>query len=213
MKNFDSLIFDLDGTLWNSSETVADAWNHALEKDGHSLRITGNDVLKHMGKSMDVIMRDVFGADISDEEVSRFLQTLSVEEIKFIEEKGGILFPELEETLSFLKKHYRLFIVSNCQKGYIEAFLKAHKLGGYFEGFLCWGDTMLPKGETNKRLIAQYSLKNPIYIGDTEGDHISAVDAGIPFVHASYGFGKVSSCDYSISEFSQLKVIFSGEEE
>lgn len=213
MKNFDSLIFDLDGTLWNSSETVADAWNYALEKGGHPLRITGADVLKHMGKSMDVIMRDVFGADISDEDVSRFLQSLSVEEIRFIEEKGGILFPELEETLSFLKKHYRLFIVSNCQKGYIESFLKAHKLAEYFEGFLCWGDTKLPKGETNKCLIKEYGLKNPVYIGDTEGDRISAVDAGIPFVHSAYGFGKVSCCDYSISEFSQLKVIFGEENE
>ena len=213
MIKYDSLIFDLDGTLWNSSKTVADAWNTALEKNGHSLRITGDDVLKHMGKSMDVIMRDVFGADISDEDVARFLKQLSVEEIKFIEEKGGILFPQLEETLSFLKKHYRLFIVSNCQKGYIEAFLKAHRLADYFEGFLCWGDTMLPKGETNKRLIKEYSLKNPVYVGDTEGDRISAVDAGIPFVHAAYGFGEVSGCDYSISEFSQLKVIFGGETE
>ena len=213
MIKYESLIFDLDGTLWNSSKTVADAWNTALEKNGQSLRITGDDVLKHMGKSMDVIMRDVFGADISDEDVARFLKQLSVEEIKFIEEKGGILFPQLEETLSFLKKHYRLFIVSNCQTGYIEAFLKAHRLADYFEGFLCWGDTMLPKGETNKRLIKEYSLKNPVYVGDTEGDHISAVDAGIPFVHAAYGFGEVSSCDYSISEFSQLKVIFGGETE
>lgn len=213
MIKYDSLIFDLDGTLWNSSQTVADAWNTALANSGNELRITGDDVLKHMGKSMDVIMRDVFGADISDEEAARFLKLLSVEEIEFIEKKGGILFPELEETLSFLKKRYRLFIVSNCQKGYIEAFLKAHRLSEYFEGFLCWGDTKLPKGETNKRLISQYSLKNPVYIGDTEGDHISAVDAGIPFVHAAYGFGEVSSCDYSISAFSQLKVIFGDEKE
>lgn len=206
--NFDSLIFDLDGTLWNSADTVAESWNTVLEREGNSLRITGSDVLKHMGKSMDVIMRDVFGADINDVQIAEFLEKLSVEEIKLIEEKGGILFPKLEETLAFLKERYRLFIVSNCQKGYIEAFLKAHNLGKYFESFLCWGDTKLPKGETNKRLIAQYELKNPVYVGDTEGDHISAVDAGIPFVHAAYGFGQVSGCDYKISAFEELKVIF-----
>lgn len=208
MAKFDSIIFDLDGTLWNSADTVADAWNDALEKSGYPLRITGNDVLKHMGKSMDVIMRDVFGADISDEEVETFLRILSVNEISYIEERGGTLFPKLEETLSFLKNDYRLFIVSNCQKGYIEAFLKAHKLSEYFEGFLCWGDTLLPKAETNKRLIAEYNLKSPVYVGDTEGDHISAVGAGIPFVHASYGFGEVSGCDYKISAIEELKVIF-----
>ena len=78
MKIYDSIIFDLDGTLWNSSETVAEAWNTALAEGGHSLKITGADVLSHMGKSMDVIMRDVFGADISDEAVAEFLDMLSV---------------------------------------------------------------------------------------------------------------------------------------
>jgi len=205
---FDSIIFDLDGTLWDSSETVAESWNTALMKSGHTLRITGADVLKHMGKSMDVIMKDVFGADMTDSETKTFLEKLSVEEIALIKEKGGVLFPELEETLRYLKEKYRLFIVSNCQNGYIEAFLYAHGLSDYFEGFMCWGDTKLPKGETNKRLIERYGLKNPVYVGDTEGDHISAVTADIPFVHAEYGFGEVTGYDYKITSFSGLKVIF-----
>lgn len=205
---FDSIIFDLDGTLWDSSETVAESWNTALMKSGHSLRITGADVLKHMGKSMDVIMKDVFGADMTDSETKTFLEKLSVEEIALIKEKGGILFPELEETLRYLKEKYRLFIVSNCQNGYIEAFLYAHGLSDYFESFMCWGDTKLPKGETNKRLIERYGLKNPVYVGDTEGDHISAVTADIPFVYAEYGFGEVTGYDYKITSFSDLKVIF-----
>lgn len=213
MTNFDSLIFDLDGTLWDSSETVAEAWNKALENGSYSLRITGADVLKHMGKSMDVIMRDIFGADISDEAVAEFLEMLSATEIDYIEQKGGVLFPKLEKTLALLKKKYRLFIVSNCQKGYIEAFLKAHGLSEYFEGFMCWGDTKLPKGETNKQLISRYALKNPVYIGDTEGDRISAETAGIPFVHAAYGFGRVSKYDFKISAFEELAVIFCGENE
>lgn len=205
---FDSIIFDLDGTLWDSSETVAQSWNAVLEKSGNSLRITGSDVLKHMGKSMDVIMKDVFGADITDTETKDFLEKLSVEEISLIKAKGGILFPGVEETLSYLKQKYRLFIVSNCQKGYIEAFLFAHKLSDYFEGFMCWGDTKLPKGETNKQLIEKYALKKPIYVGDTEGDHISAETAEIPFVHAAYGFGKVTGYDYKVSSFNELKGIF-----
>ena len=60
--NFDSLIFDLDGTLWNSSDTVAEAWNVALEKAGYDVRITGADVLKQMGK-------------LSAEELQQFLST------------------------------------------------------------------------------------------------------------------------------------------
>ncbi len=206
--NFDSLIFDLDGTLWNSSDTVAEAWNVALEKAGYDVRITGADVLKQMGKPMDAIMRDAFGGTMTREEAMKFLEILSVEEINHIEKTGGKLFPALAETLSLLKTKYRLFIVSNCQKGYIEAFLKAHKLSEYFEGFMCWGDTKLPKAETNKQLIARYNLKNPVYVGDTEGDHISAQGAGIPFCYASYGFAEVSGYDYKLEKFSDLKDIF-----
>ncbi len=206
--NFDSLIFDLDGTLWNSSETVAEAWNVVLEKQGYPVRITGADVLKQMGKPMDAIMRDAFGDTMTKEEAMKFLELLSVEEISHIEKTGGKLYPELAETLSLLGTKYRLFIVSNCQKGYIEAFLKAHELSEYFEGFMCWGDTKLPKAETNKHLIARYNLKNPVYIGDTEGDYISAQGAGIPFCYASYGFSEVSGYDYKLEKFSDLKDIF-----
>ena len=78
---------------------------------------------------------------------------------------------------------------------------------------MCWGDTMLPKAETNKQLIARYNLKNPVYIGDTEGDHISAQGAGIPFCYASYGFAEVSGYDYKLEKFSDFKDIFMDESE
>ena len=91
--NFDSLIFDLDGTLWDSSDTVAEAWNAALEKAGYDVRITGADVLKQMGKPMDAIMRDAFGESMTKEEAMKFLDILSVEEINHIERTGGRLFP------------------------------------------------------------------------------------------------------------------------
>ena len=73
---------------------------------------------------------------------------------------------------------------------------------------MCWGDTQLPKAETNKQLIARYNLENPVYIGDTEGDHISAQGAGIPFCYASYGFAEVSGYDYKLEKFSDLINIF-----
>lgn len=213
MADFDSIIFDLDGTLWNSADTVAEAWNCALRLNGINMTVTGDNVLMHMGKPMDKIMKDVFGEELSSEQVNRFLDILSGEEIKFIGEKGGKLFPKLEETLAYLKKSCRLFIVSNCQKGYIEAFLRHHRLSDYFEGFMCWGDTLLPKGETNKLLIKKYNLKNPVYVGDTEGDRISAVNAGIPFIYASYGFGEVTGYDYKIGGISELTDIFAEQAE
>lgn len=214
MKKYDSLIFDLDGTLWDSSESVAEAWNIVLEQEKLPLRITGRDVLVHMGKPMDVIMRDLFSdGTLPKLDPMDFLKKLSVVENRHVAEKGGRLFPNLENTLRELKKDYRLFIVSNCQCGYIEAFLTAHKLCDYFEGFMCWGDTRLPKGETNKKLIEKYGLASPVYIGDTDGDRISAETAGIPFIHAAYGFAEVKRCDFRINSFEELIGILKGTNE
>ena len=47
-------------------------------------------------------------------------------------------------------------------------------------------------------------MKNPIYVGDTNGDMEASYYAGIPFVYAAYGFGDVESFDYKIDDISEL---------
>ena len=34
-------------------------------------------------------------------------------------------------------------------------------------------------------------MKRPLYIGDTQGDYDAATAAGVPFLHAAYGFGSI----------------------
>ena len=122
----------------------------------------------------------------------------------YLEEHGGILFPKLEETLKRLSQKYKLFIVSNCQDGYIQCFFKAHKLNKYFLDYECWGVTGLSKGENNKIIMERNQLKGPIYVGDTNGDAEAAKVAGIPFVFARYGFGNVEEYDFVIDSFEEL---------
>lgn len=203
---FDALIFDLDGTLWDSSETVAQAWTAALSKLKLSKTLTRDDLTREMGKPMDVIMADFF-PELPEERRLAIMPALCEEETKLLAVKGGTLYPDVAETLEALRGRVRLFIVSNCQQGYIESFLTAHSFGSVFEGHLCWGDTGLPKGGTNRELIRRYELKNPIYIGDTEGDRLSASEAGIPFLHAAYGFGSVTAECPRLERFSDLPAL------
>ena len=130
------------------------------------------------------------------------------EEHRALLAKCAPLYPDLEDTLKVLTKQYRLFIVSNCQGGYIEVFLKTSGLSPYFEGHLCPGDTGNAKADNIRQVIQDYQLQNPVYIGDTEGDWRAAKNAGIPFVFASYGFGNVPSPDYTIKSFKELLNIF-----
>lgn len=127
----------------------------------------------------------------------------------YLAERGGILYPQLAETLYTLSKKYPLYIVSNCQDGYIESFLTAHLMSDFFKDTECWGRTFLPKSESNKILIERNNLKNPVYVGDTSGDAKSAKDAGIDFIYAEYGFGDVSKDCYvaKIESFAELAEI------
>lgn len=200
---FDSLIFDLDGTLWDSTGAVSALWNEAVRQVGIDTNITVEMVAREMGKLLDEIVADLAPA-ASEAEKAEIIRVISERENEVLSRIGGKLYPKLAETLAELKNNYRLFIVSNCQRGYIEAFFTAHGLEQFFEGNMCHGDTKLPKSGTNRALVEKYCLKNPVYIGDTEGDFNAASEAGIPFIHAAYGFGQASGGLSKLTEISQL---------
>ena len=95
-------------------------------------------------------------------------------------------------------------IVSNCQKGYIEAFLAAHGLGDFFEDFECSGRTGFTKGKNIRLVMERNRIKEAAYIGDTLLDYAAAREAGIPFVHAAYGFGYAESASFVIHSLWEL---------
>ncbi len=118
------------------------------------------------------------------------------------------LYPDLEQTLQQLSAVYPLYIVSNCQGGYIEVFLENTGFGHYFQDHLCPGDTGCAKASNIKEIICRHRLQSPVYVGDTDGDHSASRQAGIPFVFASYGFGTTRDPDYSISGLRDLSRLF-----
>ena len=199
-----AIIFDLDGNLWDSREAVAKSYNKALKniKDVDRI-ITVDDLTKTMGKTMDVIARILFDK-VSPERALQILEECSRVELEEVAVSGGVLYPELEKTLFELKKSYKLMIVSNCQEGYIETFFSAHKLGYLFDDYENWGRTGLSKGENIALVIERNKIEKAVYVGDTDGDYISACEANVPFIHAAYGFGKPHDSTPFIKEISKL---------
>lgn len=185
-----ALMFDLDGTLWDSSASVARAWNKALTKLGYA-PMTTDDVAYYMGWPMDAIGDDLF-KDVDDP--ARRMELLSLctnEENSLLSIEGGELYPKLEETLLDLRHQgYFTAIVSNCQAGYIEAFLKAHHLRHCFDDWICWDDTQLAKSKNIRILMQRNGIEEAVYVGDIDKDGLAARNAGIGFIWAAYGFGK-----------------------
>lgn len=202
--NIDSIIFDLDGTLWSSIEGVCSTWNTVLANYPNIKKeITSKEIEGCMGFQINEIGKKLF-PDLNEDFQLKLMKECCDAELVYLEEHGGMLFPKLEENLEKLSRKYKLFIVSNCQDGYIQCFFKAHKLSKYFIDFECSGVTGLSKGENNKIIIERNGLKSPIFVGDTNVDAESAKVAEIPFVYARYGFGNVAEYDYVIDNFDEL---------
>lgn len=213
MKNskIDSIIFDLDGTLWNSTPSVVIAWNSVLSQYPEITFRASEDNLKNLfGRTLPDIA-DMIMPQLEPEKRYQIIDDCCEEEHHVLRRAPGTLYPELEQTLSKLSSRYPLFIVSNCEAGYIELFLEVTGLSKYFKDFECPGNTGLVKGPNNKLIMERNHLSSPVYVGDTQGDKDSAVYAGIPFCHAAYGFGAVDSCDYKIDTSSDLIKLFLSE--
>jgi phosphoglycolate phosphatase len=203
----DSIIFDLDGTLWDSSEVVFEAWQETLGQAEEVKESVTREMLEtFIGIQLHEI-GEIFLDYLPEERRIEILKSCCRLEIDRLRQEGGELFPELEDTLKVLSEKYKLFIVSNCESGYIEAFFEYHGLGKYFKDFECPGNTGLPKAENIKLIIQRNNLKNSVYVGDTQGDFDSARKAGIPFIYARYGFGKVEEYEHGIDNISDLMVL------
>ncbi|MBP1545416.1 MAG: HAD family hydrolase [Oscillospiraceae bacterium] len=189
----ESIIFDLDGTLWDSSENVAASWEETVRMQNNpllrSVHITQSDIQGVMGMTMDAIAAKLFPM-LSLSKQTELMDICTEQENDFLAEHGGKLYDGLEETLKALSADHRLFIVSNCQTGYIEAFFEYCGFERYFTDYLCWGETGKKKSETIRLLMKRRKITQAVYVGDTAGDCTAAYEAGIPFIHAAYGFGK-----------------------
>lgn len=204
----ESIIFDLDGTLWDPIDTVLIAFNKILKRyDQVEKELTREDFRTTMGLQIEDIGKKLF-PDLEESTQKQILKESCELERAYIEKQGGNLYENVEDVLEALSQKYKLYIVSNCQDGYIEAFYKYHKLDNFFLDYENPGRTGLSKGENIKLIIERNNLSKPVYIGDTEGDLKAAKYAGIPFVYAKYGFGQVSEYDYKIEKFEELLNIF-----
>lgn len=202
---FDGLLFDLDGTLWDSVDAVCASWNLALADlaPEYAGTVTRKEMRACMGLLMDEIFRRLMPG-LEGERLRWVLEGVLRAENSYVAEHGGTLYPRAPETLARLSARYPLFIVSNCQDGYIEAFFQAHGLGRYFTDYENPGRTGLPKGDNIALVAARNGLRHPLYIGDTQGDLDAARLAGVPFLHAAYGFGQIEEPVPAVQELAGL---------
>lgn len=205
------IIFDMDGTIWDSSENVAKSWDIAVKNAGYKEHsITQSDIMNVMGKTMDVIADLLFPYTSPGQERDLLRKACEEYEVEYLSEHGGKLYPEVIETLRKLREEgYHLYIVSNCQSGYIETFLDFFDIDTYGDNALiedieCYGNNLKSKGENIALVAKRNNLDMAVYVGDIQGDYDSATEAQVGFIHAAYGFGTVNANVPVVRSFSEL---------
>ena len=165
--------------------------------------LTAEQLKREFGKPLEEIIDDLF-PELAQIEQESLADHLYKYENKWVETAPCIVYDQMAETVRELSKKYKLFIVSNCQSGYIEAFLKNTGLGQYFADYTCPGDTGKLKGENIRIIMERNGIKEAVYVGDTQGDANACKEAGIPMIFAAYGFGQVEEEHVAIQSFGEL---------
>lgn len=207
-RKMNHFILDLDGTLWDTTQVSAEAYNDALRKDKRSsLAVTPETIKQEFGKTFRDIADDLFPEQepaVRDE----LMRMCADSNMKFLAETDApMLYFDVPGAMEELSRDNRLYIVSNCEAGYIEMFLKKYGLEKYITDIECLGNNGKSKAENIRLLMERNQLEEAVYVGDTMGDFRCAAQAGVPFIFASYGYGEVDGECRRIGSFSELRDI------
>lgn len=199
------VIFDLDGTLWDSAVSVAESWNMEIRRvTGRDMNYTADDIRRNMGKTMNDIADDLM-SEFEPEERYQLARCCEVFENSYITEHGGDLFEGVRETLAAMQaKGVKMAIVSNCQEGYVKAFLDSMNMHEYFIDYEEWGRSGLLKADNIRLVMQRNGETDAIYVGDIQKDADASREAGVPCIWAEYGFGHIEEPAGVITSFDQL---------
>ena len=204
------LLFDLDGTLWDSAPAVAEAWNEIFQRECPGLKpLTVDDIHGVMGMTMKEISLALYPeADMPRRD--EIFDICCRHEVEYLYSHCGTLYPDFRAVMESLKAEgYDLAVVSNCQTGYVKAFLVSSGAEDLFIDYEGWERTGLTKGDNIRLVMDRNHYAKGVYIGDTKKDREAALQARIPFIHAAYGFGTVDAADGVIHSLSDLPALVS----
>ncbi len=192
-----AVIFDMDGTIWDSSDQVAEAWLSVLAENGHEGAVTKKNIQDCMGLVMDDIF-DRLLPDLPENERRRLQNACETYENEYLEEHCGRVYEGLGEAVRVLRAMgLKTLIVTNAQDGYVQAFLRGSGMDDLFDDYEMYGRTGLLKAGNIRLIMERNRVREAVYVGDTSLDQSSAEEAGCAFIYASYGFGNVENARLS----------------
>ena len=200
------LIFDMDGTLWDTTKTTLEAANIVADEYSEVKPFEMTTVKRGMGLSSKENAKNYF--PYLDEEKGLFyLSEIRKENFKLINKKGAHIYDGVLDTLKSLSKKYKLGIITNNTDDYAKLFIDVSGLKEFFTDYMGAASYGISKGEAIKKMVDKYKDSDNYYIGDIKKDMDSTLEAGIKFIHARYGFEPDLECDKHIDDISELESV------
>ncbi len=197
-----TLIFDLDGTLVDTSQDITEAINYAIEPYGIE-PITVKETIGLVGEGITRLIEKVLEDKIQyrDEAIKRFLDYYSRNLTRYSMPYGGV-----KETLEKLDR-YRKVVVSNKREALSRRLLEELHLDVYFEHIL-GSDSTPEKKPSPVPILKALELTGAapdeaLMIGDSNLDIQAAHAAGVRVVAVLYGYRpyeKLKEADYFIKD-------------
>jgi phosphoglycolate phosphatase len=187
---YNTVIFDMDGTLLNTIEDLTDSLNYIMEKNG--LPTFSIDQVKHMvGSGSAVLIERALENGRENPDFDRILSEYSEYYEAHCNIKTGP-YHHIPELLAELKKRgYKLAIVSNKPMAAVEELRKAY-FSECVDVAIGVTDKLRRKPYPDECLAAMQQLgcekADCIYVGDSEIDHRTAVNTGIKCISCLWGF-------------------------
>jgi len=207
MQKPDSLIFDMDGTLWDAADTYTESWNLMFKKLNLDKVMRREELLERIGWEGSKVMASVL-PEFDENRRNEIYEQVAELRRDLLPVKGGLLYVGVLEGLQILSTKYKLFILSNCGKGIIRIFIDWAGIDNFITDEFAYGVNFMPKHHNIKLLMEKHQIKNPVYVGDTAGDGEQSRKASIPFAFVSYGFGQTDEYDFKFDNFSDLTSYF-----
>ena len=181
------LIFDLDGTLVDSSATLINGINYVRSKVGLP-PMDGEEIMHGImtpGINMAEYFYGVDGIDSSYEQL--FKEYYSANHDKELRLYDGV--EEMLET--FEKKRYTLALATNGYRDSTLEALKHLKIERFFDSIVCYDDVEngKPAPDMLLLLLQKYGLNasDALFIGDSQRDKLAAKAANIEFLQVDFG--------------------------
>ena len=203
---YKNIIFDLDGTLWDSTTSIAENWNEVLARHNLLERpLVASDMHPYMGLLIGDVLKTIF-PEITEEFIQKIIAEIIDNERKILHKNGGILYENVEKTLKELAVNHNLYIVSNALDGYIQAFIEYFNFNELFKDFESHGATGKNKAENIRLLMERNHLKpsETVYVGDTQTDYLSAKENDLDFIFCAYGFGQLNE-DLKVKKITKFQ--------